>query len=103
MANKKAGLKAVISAVREHLESGYTITGLDALKLFGTTRLAASISQLRNKHGLNIKTSTMKVLAAIGNETEHTSPIAVYWLKDGAWDGVYKEQYDKIGIVGGAS
>jgi hypothetical protein len=103
MANKKTGLKAVISAVREHLEAGHTITGLDALKLFGTIRLAACISPLRKNHGLNIKTSTMQVLAAIGKETEHTSPIAVYWLKAGAWDGVYKEQYDPAQIVECAS
>lgn len=100
---KKKGLKSIKTAVREHLEAGLTITQLDALKIFGTSRLSAPICELRHKHDLNIKTSTIQVLAAIDKETEHTSPIAVYWLKAGAWDGVLREQYDPTQIIGGVS
>ena len=34
--------------IREHLESGHTITALDALDLYGCFRLAARIGELEN-------------------------------------------------------
>jgi hypothetical protein len=100
---KKKGLKPIKTAVREHLEAGLTLTDELARKLFSTNRVSASIDTLRNKDGLNIKTSLMRVLSGIGKETEHTSTIAVYWLKAGAYDGIKYEQYDPDQIVECAS
>jgi len=42
--------------IRKHLESGKTITPLEALKKYGCFRLGARIWDLKNKQGLNIKT-----------------------------------------------
>lgn len=41
--------------IKKHLVSGKTLTGLEALKLFGCYRLSARIQNLRDE-GLNIKT-----------------------------------------------
>lgn len=40
--------------IKKHLESGQTITALDALDLFGCFRLASRISDLK-QDGMNIK------------------------------------------------
>lgn len=50
--------------IREHLESGRSLTPLEALRFFGCYRLSARIGELR-KEGLNIKTS----LITRGNKT----------------------------------
>ena len=40
----------------EYLEMGNSLTGLDALRLFGTMKLATRISEIRKKHpGLDIR------------------------------------------------
>lgn len=44
-----------MQSIKEHLESGNTLTALDALNLFGCLRLAARIADLK-KLGLDIKT-----------------------------------------------
>ena len=41
-------------AILEYLKSGHTLTGLEALKLFGTMKLASRISELRDE-GHNIQ------------------------------------------------
>lgn len=40
--------------VRSHLESGHSITSLEAIRLFGATRLSAIIYTLRHAYGLPI-------------------------------------------------
>ena len=45
-----------ISSIKNHLNSGRTITPLEALDLYGCFRLAAVIFILKNEHGMNIKT-----------------------------------------------
>lgn len=42
--------------IRKRLESGKSITPLQALKLYGCFRLGARIWDLKNKQGLKIKT-----------------------------------------------
>lgn len=41
--------------VKQHLISGYTISGVEALNMFGLYRLSSAINKLRNR-GLNIQT-----------------------------------------------
>lgn len=43
----------------KYLQSGYTITGLQALKLFGCMRLASRISEIK-KEGLTISKVMIK-------------------------------------------
>ena len=45
--------------VLKYLHSGYTITGLQALKLFGCMRLASRISEMK-KEGLTISKTMVK-------------------------------------------
>ena len=45
--------------VLKYLQSGYTITGLQALKLFGCMRLASRISEMK-KEGLTISKVMVK-------------------------------------------
>lgn len=45
--------------IRTHLQSGKSITPLDALREYGCFRLAARIADLRAE-GLNIQTSTIQ-------------------------------------------
>lgn len=46
-------------AIRRHLESGRTITPLEALHEYGTIRLGAYIHELR-KEGLKIRTKMVR-------------------------------------------
>lgn len=55
--NQKSGISQC-SQIRAHLESGHTITQMEALSLFGCGRLASRINDLRNK-GMAIKTNTI--------------------------------------------
>ena len=48
------------AAIRQHLEAGKSLTGLDALNHFGCARLAARIDELRQA-GLNIETRWLRV------------------------------------------
>ena len=41
--------------IRQHLEAGFKITSLSALKLFGSLRLSARIHDLRHKQGIPIE------------------------------------------------
>jgi hypothetical protein len=49
-----------IKQIREHLESGKSITPLEALDLYGSLRLGACIWTLRHKHGMNIETNLIE-------------------------------------------
>ena len=57
--------------IRQHLESGKDITGLDALNLYGCFRLAARINELKDD-GLDIKSRPVK--------TPGGATISQYWL-----------------------
>ena len=48
------------SKVKKHLESGQSITPIDALERYGCFRLAAIIHTLKNDYGMNIKTELIK-------------------------------------------
>ena len=47
--------------IKAWLESGKSITTLDALNLFGSFRLGARIFDLKNDYGMNIKTEMVEV------------------------------------------
>ena len=47
--------------IKDWLESGKSITPLDALNLFGSFRLGARIFDLKNDYGMNIKTEMVEV------------------------------------------
>lgn len=46
--------------IKAWLESGKSITPLDALNLFGSFRLGAKILYLKNDYGMNIKTEMVE-------------------------------------------
>jgi hypothetical protein len=46
--------------IRKHLESGRSLTSLDALYQFGTLRLSGRIYDLK-KQGLNIKSESIEI------------------------------------------
>tara|TARA_R100000458_G_scaffold55965_1_gene60425 strand:+ start:399 stop:875 length:477 start_codon:yes stop_codon:yes gene_type:complete len=48
------------SKVKKHLESGQSITPIDALERYGCFRLAAIIWTLKHEDGMNIKTENVK-------------------------------------------
>lgn len=56
--------------IAEYLEKGYSLTSLDALRMFGCMRLASRICDLRD-HGMEI--NTCKIKTATGKwVTEYT-------------------------------
>jgi hypothetical protein len=48
------------SKVKKHLESGQSITPIEALERYGCFRLAAIIWTLKHEDGMNIKTENVK-------------------------------------------
>ncbi len=56
--------------VLSHLKSGQTITSLDAINLYGATRLSAIIFNLRQR-GLNIATLPTTINDRFGNTTTY--------------------------------
>ncbi|MDY3111038.1 MAG: helix-turn-helix domain-containing protein [Porphyromonas sp.] len=46
--------------VQRHLESGRSITPLEALRLYGCFRLSACIWVLKHKRGMNIETTMVE-------------------------------------------
>tara|TARA_R100000808_G_C2032457_1_gene75659 strand:- start:38 stop:511 length:474 start_codon:yes stop_codon:yes gene_type:complete len=48
------------SKIKEHLESGLSITPIDALERYGCFRLAAIIHTLRHEDGMNIEKELIK-------------------------------------------
>jgi len=61
-------------AILDYLKAGNTLTGLDALKLFGTMKLASRISELRDE-GINIQDETI-------HDTNNGKHYKKYWLSD---------------------
>jgi hypothetical protein len=61
-------------AIKQHLIKGGSITGLQAIELFGVYRLSSVINRLRSKDNLPIETSM--VLASDG-----TTLFARYWIQ----------------------
>ena len=47
--------------IKAWLESGKSITPMDALNIFGSFRLGARIFDLKNNYGMNIKTEMIEV------------------------------------------
>ena len=48
------------SKIMSHLQSGQSITPIDALERYGCFRLAAIIHTLKNDYGMDIKTELIK-------------------------------------------
>ena len=46
--------------IKKHLQSGQSITPIDALERYGCFRLAAIIHTLKNEYGMDIKTELIK-------------------------------------------
>lgn len=55
METPKLKKKNVLPRLKTHLLQGKSITHIEALRMFGTNRLAEFIRQLRHDHGLNIE------------------------------------------------
>ena len=68
--------KSQKDAILEYLEEGNSITKLDALSLFGCSRLAARICDLR-KDGWAIRSKMVKVPARDGYAT-----VSQYWMEE---------------------
>ena len=58
-------MKTQTQMVKDHLESGKTLTSLDAANFFGITRLAARCHDLK-KEGLPIQSKTVTVKNRFG-------------------------------------
>lgn len=53
-------MKSQNKQIKNWLETGNSITPIEALNLFGCFRLGARIHDLKNKFGLNIKTEIVE-------------------------------------------
>lgn len=60
------------TAIKEHLESGKTITSMEAIKLYGCTRLSAKIFQLR-KMGYEIDSIPTEGVTRFGDTTRFST------------------------------
>ena len=65
--------------VLQHLEDYGSITSMDAIKLFGATRLSAIIYNLRHNEGYDIVTDYEKVITRYGAK----ATVARYKLQRG--------------------
>lgn len=54
-------------AVKKHLETVGHITSLEAINLFGATRLSGIIYNLRNSYGMNIRNKKNKTIDRFGH------------------------------------
>jgi alanine-alpha-ketoisovalerate/valine-pyruvate aminotransferase len=61
--------------VKIHLENVGHITSLEAIELYGATRLSAIIYNLRNKYGMNIITETIEFTDRFGNAAHYAKYI----------------------------
>jgi hypothetical protein len=59
--------------IKNHLLKGETITGLQAIDLFGVYRLSSVINRLRNRDGLEVETTMV-------TETDGKTIFAKYWI-----------------------
>lgn len=78
-----------VQAIKEHLESGKGITSMQAIKLYGCTRLSAKIFILR-KRGMNISTIEHETVNRYGHKTSYLEyrKARDYGNKDGAEEKV---------------
>lgn len=65
--------KSKHNEIRNHLLRGETITGLQAIELYGVYRLSSVINRLRNRDGLEVETTM--VIA-----TDGKTIFAKYWI-----------------------
>lgn len=72
------GMKTQKELVLEHLERGFSITGIEAWEWYGCSRLADIIFKLR-KEGYNIDTTMNRSKTKLGHETTY----ATYMMKRG--------------------
>ena len=61
--------------VKIHLENVGHITSLEAIELYGATRLSAIIYNLRNKYNMNIITETIEFTDRFGNAAHYAKYI----------------------------
>ena len=79
-----------IEQIKKHLQSGKTLTPLDALAAFGTFRLAARVLELKNRHGMKIVTDV--------KQDKHGKTYAEY-QEAAAWHKTHKMQVGSRVIV----
>ncbi len=70
------GVRGQTKAIKEHLESGYTLTSMEAFEKFGCTRLAAQIHELK-KSGMDIQTIMVEGTTRYGTETHYAKYVLV--------------------------
>lgn len=59
--------------IKNHLLRGESITGLQAIELYGVYRLSSVINRLRNRDGLEVKTTMI-------TSTDGKTIFAKYWI-----------------------
>ncbi len=59
--------------IRNHLLRGETITGLQAIELYGVYRLSSVINRIRNRDGLDVETTMVTA-------TDGKTIFAKYWI-----------------------
>ena len=59
--------------IKAHLLKGLSITGIEAIKLFGVYRLSSVINRLRNKEQIPINTTMI-------NSKDGKTVFAKYWI-----------------------
>ena len=70
-------------AIKNHIERHGYITSLQAIELYGATRLSAIIYDLRHKYNMDIDTEYRTMVNRYGNSTSY----GLYKLKGGKADG----------------
>lgn len=65
--------KSKHNEIRNHLLRGETITGLQAIELYGVYRLSSVINRLRNRDGLEVETTMITA-------TDGKTIFAKYWI-----------------------
>jgi|TARA_R100000093_G_C1902579_1_gene60329 hypothetical protein len=80
------------SKIMSHLQSGQSITPIDALERYGCFRLAAIIHTLKNDYGMNIKTELIKNKygTKYGKYTMVNNPV---------YNSVMSEDEDKVNLL----
>ena len=60
-----------ILEIKNHLEKRGYITSMQAIELFGVTRLSSVIYVLRNKYNMNIETERRETINRYGNTVHY--------------------------------
>ena len=78
--------------IKKHLQSGQSITPIDALERYGCFRLAAIIHTLKNNYGMNIKTELVK--------NKYGTKYGKYTIvKNPVHNSVMSEDEDKVNLL----